>query len=153
MRRADLELRLHPSTLQATTENSSPEISLDISLDQSLRSGLIPAQWIGVQVMIPAPTDLLLCIIVDGLLARPAGTISWIVDAHRLLCDASDELDWHRFIELITDYQLSPPIQAAVNLLAEIDPTLIPQEILQQIDMLPVDARQRAGFDEMMRRP
>ena len=149
MRRADLELRLHPSMLQATTGNSSS----DISLDQSLRSGLTPATWIGEQAMIPAPTDLLFCIIVDGLLARPAGTISWIVDAHRLLCDAADDLDWHRFIARSDQHQLAVPIKAACELLVEIDPTLIPQEILQQIDLLPVTARQRAGFDEMMRRP
>jgi len=153
MRRADLELRLHPTMLHAATGTSSSGNPPENSLENSLRSGLIPAQWIGTQTMIPAPTDLLLCIIVDGLLARPAGTISWIPDAHRLLCDVAENLDWHRFIELTTVHRLAAPIQAAVNLFVEIDPRIIPEEILEQINLLPVTDRQQAGFDEMMRWP
>ena len=143
LRRNDLVLRLHCSLLRAATTDR---------LDDDLRTGLVPTSAQGGTTFIPAPAELLLSILIDGLLARPAGSIDWVIDAHRLIVD-SDSLDWPRFADLATRHDLSAPVRAAIELLATLDEGLLSAETLALIHGIPITDRQRAAFNEMMRTP
>jgi hypothetical protein len=141
LRNNDLELRLHRALLRA-----APQV------DPELRAELTTTERFGSHVGLPAPTDLLLMIIIDGLLARPAGSITWIPDAHRLIVD-SDSLDWPRFADLATRHDLSAPVRAAIELLATLDDGLLSDETLALIDAVPITDRQQSDFNDMMRTP
>jgi hypothetical protein len=143
LRRNDLELRLHRSLLRATTTDG---------LDDDLRTGLVPTSAPGGTTFVPAPAELLLTILVDGLLARPAGSIDWIIDAHRLITD-SPELDWERLRVLTTTYGFDAPVHTALELLDQLSDHDLPVEALALIDTITVTEPQRAAFDRAMTRP
>jgi hypothetical protein len=150
MHREGLEIRLHRTMLRAVFSDDS--INGD-GLEVSLRSGLIPAPQLEELATIPAPTELLFALIIDGLLARPARSISWILDAHHVLTEARQAIDWNRLAALTSETQLAAPMSAALHLLSELGEDLIPPTVLGMIDDIPVSDRQRTAFEEMMRTP
>ena len=150
MHREGLEIRLHRTMLRTVFSDDS--INGD-GLEVSLRSGLIPAPQLEELATIPAPTELLFALIIDGLLARPARSISWILDTHHVLTEARQAIDWNRLAALTSETQLAAPMSAALHLLSELGEDLIPPTVLGMIDDIPVSDRQRTAFEEMMRTP
>lgn len=116
LERDGLELRLHRAMMRATTSDAG----VDEELERDLRAGLVPAPSLSSTTTMPAPAELLLTIIVDGLFAEPAGSINWILDAHRLIADTRDDLDWERFVELTSTHRLETPVRAAITLLEDL---------------------------------
>ena len=143
LRRNDLVLRLHRSLLRAAPTDA---------FDDDLRTGLLPIPAPGGTTFVPAPAELLLTILVDGLLARPAGSIDWIIDAHRLITDSPD-LDWERLRVLTTTYGFDAPVHTALELLDQLSDHDLPAEALALIDTITVTEPQRAAFDRAMTRP
>jgi hypothetical protein len=128
-RNGDLELLLHETMLRT----APTELSTINELISDIHTGLIDCPTLGATTSVPAPTELLLSIIIDGLLTRPAGSISWILDAHQILTDNSNNLDWNRFIELTTTHELAVPVHATIHLINELREGLIPEMTLQQV--------------------
>ena len=116
LERDGLELRLHRAMMRAATADAG----VDEELERDLRAGLVPAPSLSSTTTMPAPAELLLTIIIDGLFAGPAGSINWILDAHRLIADTGDNLDWERFVELTSTHRLEAPARAAIALLEDL---------------------------------
>jgi hypothetical protein len=102
--------------MRATTADAG----VDEELERDLRAGLVPVPSLSSTTTMPAPAELLLTIIIDGLFAGPAGSINWILDAHRLIADTGDDLDWERFVELTSTHRLEAPVRAAIALLEDL---------------------------------
>lgn len=151
LRRDDLELRLHRRMAPASSLEPDPR-RLD-TLERDLRAGLRAENRFGPLTQIPAPAELLLSIILDGLLSRPAGSIGWILDVHRLTIDDFSETDWDRFMELTSNHQLGAPVGAAVHLLAELCEDLLPPTVVERIETIGISDEQRRNFEHAMRQP
>ena len=136
----DLELRVHSTIVRSTTETT---------IETDLRTGLVPDPSISETTMIPAPAELLFTTIIDGLLTRPAGSMTWILDAHHLITTA-DDLDWNRIVELCVTHHCGAPVVAALQLLDTLSDDQRRPELHRTLGMIPVTDRQRADFDEAM---
>ena len=145
LRLADLELRVHSSILRSTIDASS-------DLESDLRTGLVRAPTFGGTTALPAPAELLLTTIIDGLLTRPAGSITWILDTHHLITSA-DDLDWNRVVELCVTHHCGAPVVAALQLLDTLSDDQRRPEIHRIVSMIPVTDLQRAAFGDAMRLP
>ena len=143
MRRNDLELRLHRAVMRAATTDA---------LNEDLRSGLVRSTVPGGTAFVLAPAELLFSILLDGMLTRPAGSITWILDAHHLITTA-DDLDWSRIVELSVRHQCGAPVAAALELLDTLGDDPGRPEFHRILAMIPVNERQRAAFDDAMRLP
>lgn len=145
LHRDDLELRLHRAITTGSVHSEA--------LDRDLRTDLRRAEHLGPNTRLPAAGDLLISIILDGLLSRPAGSVAWILDAHDLMHNHLDDRDWNRVIDLTGSLGLGAPVGVAMHLLDDLCENLIPRDILEQLDLIPVSEQQRAAFDEAMRTP
>ena len=141
--RDGLDLRLH-----RTMTTASAIVSDALELD--LRAGLREVNRFGPHTQMPAPAELLLSIIINGMYSRPSGTISWILDAHHLVSDDLSDRDWARFIELTSIHRLGAPVGAAIHLLGELCKDLLPPMVLKQIDTTETTNQQRRNFERAM---
>lgn len=138
LERDGLELRLHRRMLRATTTVAGP--TTDLELD--LHTGLVPVATFGPTVSIPAPAELFLTIIIDGLFAGTSASMNWILDTHRLIADTGDDLDWNRLATITITHRLQAPIRSALTLLDDITTDLLTPTALAAIETMIVTEQQ-----------
>ena len=142
--RNGLQLRLHRAMLRAITTEE---------LERDLRTGLTPAPVEGGNTTMPAPAELLLTIVIDGLLTRPPQSIDWILAAHRLIADTGDDLDWNRLATLAVTHRLQAPIHAALTLLDNLTDDLLTPTAIAVIETIIVAEQQQSDLQQLMSRP
>lgn len=100
------------------------------------------ADFQGLQVRAPCPTDLLLHMIIHGLRWNPERAIRWIPDAIIIL--RSDKcLEWDRFVSMVEERQLVLRIKEGLNYLKQPLDAEIPSRVLERLDGLEVTAMER----------
>lgn len=87
--------------------------------------------------------DHLLHILVHGLKYNPEPPIRWIPDAHHILSEAKEEIDWERFLGLCEQFKVSLPIREALDYLAQTYQSPLPSEIRQGLHQHPVSLTER----------
>jgi hypothetical protein len=87
--------------------------------------------------------DHLLHVLVHGLKYNPEPPIRWIPDAHHILLEARDEIDWKRFLRLCEQFKVSLSVRQALDYLAQTYHSPLPAEIRQSVHQHPVSLTER----------
>jgi hypothetical protein len=101
----------------------------------------------GQTVMVPAPEDLLLQVIVHGLTGVGAASSRWVADATLLLRKCP--MDWDRFVEQATRHRVLLPARSALRYVMDEFAAPIPIDALWTIWAQPVSSGDRQRFDVM----
>ena len=122
MHRDDLELRLHRSLLHVASAGTIPPEPLE----RDLRTGLIAVPSLERTVTMPAPAELLISTIINGMSTEPTGSIDWVLDAHHLIMETGDELDWTRVHALTASDGTRSLVVGPTELILDVSDGLLP---------------------------
>lgn len=96
-------------------------------------------------VLVPAPEDLLLNVIVHGLTSVPGASSRWVADASAVV--RAEDVDWDRFLEQARRHRVVLPARSALRYLVDVVGAPVPADALWELWAVPVGAGQRRRFD------
>jgi hypothetical protein len=90
--------------------------------------------------------DLLLHAIVHGSYWGTHRSITWAMDAQRILAHAGDDFDWDRLTEQTTNRRLTLPVREGLTFLHGEMHVTVPDHVLQTLRATPVSLTERIAF-------
>jgi Uncharacterised nucleotidyltransferase len=92
------------------------------------------------------PTDQLFQTCAHGIRWNEVPPIRWIADAMTILNEASAQIDWERFVQLVRTHHLNLPIYDGLSYLEQTFQAAVPPHVLDSIGRMPATEIQRFGY-------
>jgi len=96
------------------------------------------------------PTDQLMHVCVHGSRANPVSPIRWIADAVTIL--RTSDMDWTRLVNLSKNLHVTVPLAASLSFLRATFPAPIPQDVVEELEAVAVDRKERRYFETLIHR-
>jgi len=115
----------------------------DEALSDEVRRAAVPFLLEGRAVRAPAPTDLVLHLVVHGAWTASDAIARWVADVATVLTTAGDRVDWGRLVALATRYRLTLPLGGALAYVQKTTGAAIPGDVIDTLASAPTTARDR----------
>jgi hypothetical protein len=119
-----------------------------LGADQPFWHDSVPLTVKSVHTRALNPTDQLMHACVHGFRATDIPPIRWIADAVVILRTAP--MDWNRLVNLAKYLHVTLPLALSLSFLRTTFPTPIPEEVVEELQAVPVDHAERRYFETLV---
>jgi hypothetical protein len=106
--------------------------------DADFWNGIVPINLNDIKTYALNETDQLFHVCVHGSMKSLLPTIRWIADAVLILRSSKEEIDWNRLVRQADKHRLVLPLENTLNYLHYFSPFLIPSQILEDLQHMPM---------------
>lgn len=105
-----------------------------------------PLRIFGISTLRLCFADMLLHVILHGLHYNPEPPIRWVPDSVKLIQNCNEKIDWDCFLREMRKYEASYKVKIAFNYLSNTFGTVIPGEVIRQINSVKIHHAERMLF-------